>query len=844
VAEGEIMQGKTTQMARGYSPRRKALAVAVAVGLGGQIWQAGAQEAVPVLSEVKVTGQAASLDNALDIQQAADNIVSVVHADAIGQLPDTNAAEALQRLPGVSVERDQGEGRYVRIRGLAPDLNAVTINGSLVPAPESGVRAIALDTLPAGLISSLTVTKTLTPDQDANSIGGSIDIKTISAFDHKDNFYTVEGGMSHDSNLGKSSPYGVAAFSKRFLDGKLGIAAGISSDKREFGSDNVETGGAWDQSGATPALESFQRRDYHITRKRDGGVFNLDYRPLANESYFLRTAINRYSDTETRQRHDIVFNTPQAEGILGGASSSYELKSRTETHDIFSTVLGMNRQLGDWDLALALGISQSSQDTPDYISSAKFKSSATYQVGFRDSERPELIGDPVITSASAYKLDAIKMEDQYTEDKEHNLRLDLGRHFKWGEVDNELKFGAKTSRRTKTNEFTAWKIKGSSFGKPGMSGFVSDSVDYPYGNFGMALSPSALYTFADGVDKSAFLDSEASSIDDFSMHEDIDAGYIQNTFSRGLWRILAGVRYEGTRFRAQGYGLDNGAVSTVAAERSYRNWLPALHIRRDLDNDTSVRAAWTHSVVRPTFSQLAPGFTIDGNEAEFGNPFLNPWRSTNFDLGIERRLGYAGVLSAYVFHKDIKDFVYATDLAGTGIWSGYVTAKTYANGSQAKVNGLELAYAQTFRHLPAPWNGLLLSSNATFTNSDARIEGRSGGVAASRSIPLPSQSDVTFNLTVGYEKGPLGMRLAANHKSKYLLEVGNIASAKKDMYVDAQTQYDFSAHYDLSKQVQLVFEALNLSREKYYVYTGQHGLNGQYETYGRTYRLGLKVASF
>src|SRR5690606_21237590 len=135
----------------------------------------------------------------------------------------------LQRVPGISVERDQGEGRYVRVRGLGPDLNSVTINGSLVPAAESDRRAVALDVLPSGLIRSLEVTKTLTPSMDANSIGGTVEVKTISAFDHKGMFYSLEGGMSRDTNTDQSSPNYAGAWSNRFLDGKLGIAVGINS---------------------------------------------------------------------------------------------------------------------------------------------------------------------------------------------------------------------------------------------------------------------------------------------------------------------------------------------------------------------------------------------------------------------------------------------------------------------------------------------------------------------------------------------------------------------------------------------------------------------------------------
>jgi len=248
--------------------------------------------------------------------------------------------------------------------------------------------------------------------------------------------------------------------------------------------------------------------------------------------------------------------------------------------------------------------------------------------------------------------------------------------------------------------------------------------------------------------------------------------------------------------------------------------------------------------VRPTFGQLAPGFIIDGDEAEFGNPDLKALTASNFDLGIERRLGYAGVVSAYVFHKDIDNFVYETDLAGSGAWAAFDEAKTYANGSKAKISGIELAYARSFRNLPAPWNGLLFSANATFTDSDARISSFSGGAAVSRDIPLPSQSDVTFNLMLGYETGPWSLRLAANHKSKYLDEVADIEDPAQDLYVDAQTHFDFAARYKIGKRMQLAFEALNLSDEYFYVYSGQRNLNAQHESYGRTYKLSLKITDF
>ncbi len=245
---------------------------------------------------VQVVGQAASIDNALKEQRSSDSIKSVVHADGVAQLPDQNVAEAVQRLPGVSVERDQGEGRFVTVRGLAPDLNSVTINGTLVPAPESGRRAVALDVLPAELVQSLSVIKTLTPDMDANSLGGTIDVESLSAFDHKGLFYTGSSEASYDKNTHQTSPKFSGAASNRFSLGdgidNFGVAAALSWQKRDFGSDNVETGGDWDGS----RLQSFEQRDYDISRERAGGGLNFDYKPDDVSKYYLRTLYSRFKD--------------------------------------------------------------------------------------------------------------------------------------------------------------------------------------------------------------------------------------------------------------------------------------------------------------------------------------------------------------------------------------------------------------------------------------------------------------------------------------------------------------------------------------------------------------------
>ena len=813
-----------------------------------------AEQAAGATEHVEVVGQAASIDQALKEQRSADSIKSVVHADGVAQLPDENVAEAVQRLPGVSVERDQGEGRFVSVRGLGPDLNSVTINGTLVPAPESERRAVALDVLPSELVQSLSVIKTLTPDMDANSLGGTVDVKSLSAFDHKGLFYTGSSEASYDKNTGQTSPKFSGAISDRFSLGdgidNFGVAAALSWQKRDFGSDNVETGGAWDfEQGSR--LEEFEQRDYDIRRERTGGGLNFDYKPDDVSSYYLRTLYSRYKDSETRNATSIAFEDPQAAGELGDAEGERKLKQREETQEIQSYVLGGERMFGLWTLSGQGGYSQSSEDSPGHIAGATFEGIDGFDGGFHDNDKPRPIIGAGFYDPANFSLDKVDWEEQKTTDTEKNLRLDLARDYDLRGYASQVKFGGKVSRRDKDNDLDAWVYEdfddlGFTDEQLNLGRFQKGNVDYRLGRFGPGISADAIKQLLGGLNRDDFFDEQESRVNDFKMSEDINAGYLMNTVDIDDWRFIAGMRYEGTEFEAKGTGATDGVFTDTETRRKYHHWLPGLHARYQLDKNTQVRAAWTKSVVRPTFGQLAPGFVIDDDEATFGNPDLKPLESSNLDLGIEHFMGHAGTVSAFVFYKDIKNFVYNTDLAGTGAWTDFAEAHSYANGDSAKLYGLELAYSQKFDWLPAPWNGLLLGANTTFSRSDAEIEGfdQASGTQRKRSIDLPNQSDTVGNLMLGWENDKLSLRLSANYKSAYLFELASISDRDHDLHVDAQTFVDFSARYSLTKNLQVSLEAQNLTDESYFVYTGHRSYNGQYEEYGPTYKLGLTFTHF
>lgn len=854
----------STRVPAGRVLRPTVIALAVTACASPTLAQTpGASSGAVQLDTVVVTGQRGSLRKSVVAQEKADNVVSVLSADDIGALPDKNAAEALARLPGVSVQRDQGEGRYVVVRGIGPDLNAVTINGALVPAPEGGRRGVALDVLPAGMISTLTVTKTLRPDQDANSIGGTIDVETLSAFDLPKSIVSVNAGLTDDENTGMQSWGGGGLVAHRFLGGRLGVVGAISVEERRFGSDNVETGGAWN---AANRLTGFELRDYRPVRDRNALALNLDFRPGEAQKYFLRSFYSSFSDDEVRDRITISnISAPNpapppatvstaADGQPFTARAERRVRQRKYTQEIESYLAGTEQRFGAWTLDVRGGLTKASEDTPESLNDGRFRNNANFTgLSFSGTSVPRLNAPAGLYDPANYSLNAIVLQQRLSKDEEKHLRFDLTRKLALDGRDAEVKFGAKTSRREKTNDTNQWAYNSNSATSPNywgpgslsMTGFTQGPVDYQLGNFGPGLDPSAIRARVGTLPRDAARLAAESAINDWTMKENIDAAYLMGSTDWGALTLMAGVRMERTDFDASGFRVQGASITPRTAGQSYTDWLPNLQARWRLNPNLSMRGAVTQSVVRANFSQLAPGITLaSSTEATIGNPDLKPLKSTNLDLGVEYILGNDGALSAYLFSKDIKNFTYTTNLAGTPPWTAYTTATSFANGDSARVNGLELSYQQVLRMLPAPFNGLIVGANVTLTDSKAklaRFDVPSGGFR-SRDIPLPGASDLVYNLVLGYEAGRISTRVAANYKSKYLLETGgDILNGQQDRYVDAQTQLDFSLAVRLTRGVQLVFEGINLNNEKYYVFQGSQPYNTQYEQYGRTYKLSIRA---
>jgi TonB-dependent receptor len=827
----------------GAAPVKKRITVAEGDLLQNIVLQKESTE----MEELVVVGQVAAIGSALNRQRASDAIVSIVSSDAIGQFPDSNVSEALQRVPGVSIERDQGEGRYVRVRGLGPDFNAVTINGMNVPSPDADRRAVALDVIPSDLLESLEVSKTVTPDQDANSLGGAIEVKSLSAFDRDELFFKVSAENSYNDFVEENSPKLSFTASNIFSIGddadNLGIALSVSWFKRKFGSDNVETGGKWKFDDDAALLQEIEQRDYTIERERLGLGFNVDYRIGDSSSVYLRTLYSEYTDEETRLANVAVFEDEDndIDGIAVGETGTIteavrELKNREETQEITTISFGGETLLDQWRVNYDLGFSEASEHEPYHIDGTKFEYDGDDldAAMINGTRKPVLSVNDAFYDASQYFLDEIEMAESYTKDTKTNFKLDLTREFDLSGMPSSLKFGVKVSQREKEagEDVTLFERDDEA-----LSNHTGGEVDYGIGRFGPSISVGSVLGLLNQSDSE--VDIEKTAIGDTRIDEDITAAYAMWRSDINDLRVIAGVRYEKTEHSSSGklYNDDDESITGTTFENDDSHVLPALHLRYQLGEQQILRFAWTNTLARPSFDQINPGVVLEDDEAEAGNPGLKALEAANLDLSYEYYFGRSGLASVGVFYKDIDNFIYQRELDGSVIGMGSdITVDTFANGDSAELLGVELALSGQIEALP----GFLYNFNATFTDSEATLIHEEG----SRDINLPNQSDTTLNASIGYENDWISTRLAAVYKSKYLLEVGALDSDEEDIWEDNHMQIDFTANVYISEQMQVYFKAININDEAFYTFQRSSAYNTQYEEYGRTFVLGVQYTSF
>ena len=831
------------------SPSVFAAETAVGAGASG----AGAVD----LDRVEVRPQLESQTRAVDLKRSSDAIEDAVSSDAMGVYPDKNVAESLQRLPGVSVTRDQGEGRFVVIRGLDANLNSVSVDGIAIGTPEDSSRAAPLDVIPSDSTERLRVVKSPTPDMPGDAIGGAILVESASAFDRDGRSLRGKIEASHQQLSGETSPKAAFNYSEVFAD-TFGVAVGVNYQKRTFESDNTEVeygnfeGGADDDLFAT----SLQRRKYEIERKRIGANLNLDWHPDEDNRYYLRTLYSQFDDAETRQRTIFDFGD---EGItaLGGnqyrvddlAADSIQkrMRYRTKKENTFAASMGGENRLSGAVVDYKVGYTRTEERVNDEME-ARFEYagddlSATVD---QNSRVPRIaLSDAGWMDNGNYDFDRVVLSPKRVDDKEHsaqvNLRFDgdnasykFGLLGRWRDRDvdsneRELRVGpdiALSDWTTGTPEH-----RGGTLGQ----GMSSDAMRRYWAQFGGQYSARPQDAGGNAL---------ASLEEDYTAREDIFASYAMGTWDIGALRIIGGVRVENTQFSATGNSVDvasNGrsyTVTPLTVSRSYSNVLPGLHLRYDAGDAWVLRAAANKTVSRPSFGDIAPrvGLSRGDEEVRIGNPQLDPYESKNIDLSIEKYIGTTGILSLGLFHKSIDGYIVNTVSTSDPAYPDFTVTRVI-NGNKATVKGAEFNWQQQLAFLPAGWDGLLVGASGTWldTDFDPGLAGRERD-----DFMLPRASKHVYTAHVGYEKAGFSTRVAAVYRSEYLDTLGD--NAAYDIYVAPNTQLDFSLDYKITANVSVYLEAQNLLDKPLELYQGTRARTLQMEEYGRTYALGLKVA--
>lgn len=842
----------------------------VTVSPGESVRQMIALEAYQTMDEIHVYGQIAQARSAINQKRAADIVKDMVTADSIGQFPDQNVAEAARRVAGVTVDLDQGEGRFIVIRGSDPNLNAVSINGLRIPSSSADERQVGLDVLPAELLSSIEITKTVTPDMDGDAVGGSIQINTVSAFDRDGMFIsgTVEG--SYNELVEKTSPKVAGSFSNIFELGgenQLGVAIAANWYDRDFGSDNVENGDGWDTEsfGGQEFFfpEALEQRDYTINRERTGLSANFDYRAGTSTDLYLRTIYSKFNDTEVRVANifevdDGDFEELSDTGALVSGDYVYEkdLKDRVQPQTIWSVNFGGETSLERWTFDYNVGYSTAKEETKNAVE-AVFEGDfgndvfVGYDLSNKKRRAPQITSNnrAALDDPANFELDEVEYGNELTKDKEWAFELNSQYNFDVDDIPAYVKFGSKVRLRKKFADVNATIYSGFPDDPTLATGdFATTSLEYSLGQLGAMPNAGAFRRFVEANRDTFEIDEEdtliASAAEDYNIKEDIYAGYLMGQLDFTNLRLIAGVRMEHTRFTAEGTELvldddaDTLTLLDVSGRNNYTDWLPSVNARLNIGERIISRAAFTKTLARPNFADVAPineRELSDGElEGTFGNPELEPYSSTNFDLSFEIYPGELALISVAGFYKEIKNFVVDANLAGMpGRFENFERAIVPINGDTAKLKGLEFSYQQQLAFLPSPFDGLLISANYTYADGSADL------ALGNRKIPLPRQSKHIGNFSLGYEKGPVSLRAAVSYRSSYLDALEDPEDPALDRYVDDHIQWDLTARYKVFNNFTIFGKLQNLNNRAFYAYYSNPRFNSQYETYGITAQIGI-----
>jgi TonB-dependent receptor len=843
-----------------------------------------------IVTATQVQGEA----EAINIERLSENIVQVLPERVITSLPNTNIADAVGRVPSVSLERDEGEGKYVQIRGTEPRLTSVTVNGVNLPSPETNVRNIKLDSVPADLVERIEVFKTLSASQDADGIGGTINMVTRSAGEKPTYSFGGTGGYNPiQGGLGRGGFGGTVG--KRFgASKKFGFLLNGTYDKTNRGIDDLEPGqatGTDSKTGRNVAFaNTYDQRSYQYYRTRYGFSTGIDYNFKPGTSVYAKGFFSDFHDYG-----DTRVYTPNAGNLVSVNGSTFTFDNtgsyqyrhyiRRPDQQIYSFLTGGRHDLSSTLVTYEFAASRAHNIGGQDFQTTNFNGpSATLSLDQSDPLKPKftaLDGSNLYdttqyvmtnTSYTSYIGTQLNFQGAASVARRYNAHSHLGTfeigikvrnsHSTQNETDRLLNYNGSTlllnnvlgSYTNPTYYDNFYRIGSQAYGSTSDYNLIAKAVAANASQFSVDQVKS------DRRSAGAFFDA----------NERIYAGYAQNVISFGKLRLQTGIRFDAadTGFTANQFTAQNpGNPTKIFRNSGYLNPLASVQAQYQLQSNTNLRANFSQGISRPNIGDLVPTTIVDPNTSPKtvteGNPNLKPTKANNYDILIEHYFQPLGILQGGYFYKQLSNPIYQTAsvLGPTDPNPGYRLLQTI-NGPSAHIQGFEVSWEQRFSFLPGLLNGLGVSANYSYTQSAVTFPAffnpvSAGGEGRLDHPSLPRQAPNTWNAGFTYDKRRFAMRFAVSHNDANISfynythtdattdkdPILGLKGPTGDVYFYAHTQFDIQGSYRIAKGLRFEASGLNLSNEVFGFFQGSTIYPVQREFYKPTVSLGFRWTS-
>ncbi len=854
------------------------------------------EETAGNLEEYVVKGNLApSQLKAISIKKNSMAIMDVIAADVIGKLPDRNAAEAVQRLPAVSVNRYHGEANQVSVRGTPYAWSSTLYNGTRLPSANVfGNRNAVLDAIPAEMIQYVQLSKAITPDMEGDAIGGSVNFITRSA--PANQLFNLSFGSGYSEKSQNGTYNGSVVYGNRFLKNKLGIVLAGSIWKRNFSADELAVDYNLSRANASErySINTINAKRYYGSRLTAAINAAVEYEFNSGNKVYTRLVEDRFEDVRPVYETYYEFNNKRyrysnresdyktsLRGIeFGGmhklsnrikidwTASQYDMYYRLDTPPAMPAdqkglpiAQFFQRLNGDFAGRSSDGLIYSSFDAPDNKGIDLY--SYTTQVTNQEADK---------LNPAKLRLEQLIIYQIDQRDKDNvaqvNAQFDITEKF-------SLKFGSKVRYKNISGEFTPLVfLPNARLGIPGakpirlLSEFETATFQAPGTYFGelngqfngVALNPMTQEQMFAIFSPSFFKDNDINDrsaatnvTTKYNGSENITAAYFMFTYHlTPKTLVYGGVRNEFTAIEMNSNSYDNVQKKAIpqTGTFSYNSFLPMLHLKTSPTEKLNIRLAGTRTLARPNFPDLNPAENIDitGGVPRItrGNTQLKPTYSTNLDVMGEYFLDDIGLISGGVFYKNISNFIFRNTSLETVNGTNYFVTQP-KNIENANLLGFEMGITKRFSKLPSFWSGFGIDVNYTRIESKLDVPrlDATGKVIATDRTSLPNQSKHLFNTSLFYEKNGLMLRLAGNFRGKSVESINQNLGPDYYTYVDNNFTVDLSGTYSLSQKLKMFVEVRNLTNEPFVQYLGANPLRiTSSEWHSVSGQLGLKLAIF